>query len=279
MTDTKHELDPAGAAPPKTDPRDIEDASLCAPSYAGYSHIGQRPSNDDRWAADPTQNLYIVADGVGGARGGGLAARLVTELLPTYLPRHLSGQDLGGPDAAPLLGKAVAQLSDDLHIRSATESELAQAHTTVVAAVVTASRAVIAHLGDSRAYLYRDRQVHRLTRDHSIAERLMDAGEISAAEAANHPMRLMLTRYVGMTPPASPDVHAVDLQPGDRVLLCTDGLHDAVDDASLAAVLAAHHGPAKASAALIETAANQAESPNNVTALVINIPNPAGGGR
>ncbi|MGH3633628.1 MAG: PP2C family protein-serine/threonine phosphatase, partial [Mycobacterium sp.] len=248
--------------------------ATAAPSYAGYSHIGQRSSNDDRWAADPTQGLYVVADGVGSAGGGGLAAQLVTELLPTYLPRRLSGADLSGPDAAALLGNAVAQLSDDLHARGETEPGLAEAHTTVVAAVVTAFRAVIAHLGDSRAYLYRDHRVHRLTSDHSLVESLIGAGEITPAEAADHPMRTMVTRHVGMTPPASPDVCGVDLQPGDRMLLCTDGLHDVVDDSSLAAVLATHPDPTQACAALIE-AANQAGSPSNTTALVVDIPTAA----
>ncbi|MGH3564269.1 MAG: PP2C family protein-serine/threonine phosphatase [Mycobacterium sp.] len=213
----------------------------------------------------------MVADGVGTASHGGLAAQLVTERLPTYLPRHLGGADLSGPDAAPLLGNAVAQLSDDLHAQSETDPGLAGAETTVVAAVVTTTCALIAHLGDSRAYLYRDHQVHRLTRDHSITQALIDAGQITPAEAADHPTRSLVTRHVGMTPPASPDVRKVDLQPGDRILLCTDGLHDAVDDASLAAVLAAHPDPAETCEALIK-AANQAESPNNITALVIDIP-------
>jgi PPM family protein phosphatase len=246
--------------------------AMCAPSYAGCSDIGrQRSSNDDRWAADPTRRLYIVADGVATASHGGLAAQLVTELLPTYLPRHLSDDDLCGPDAAPLLGNAVAQLSDDLHARTETEPGLADAKTTVVAAVVTASCALIAHLGDSRAYLYRNHRVHRLTRDHSIIQALVDAGEITPAEAAVHPARSVVTRHVPMTPPASPDVRAVDLQPGDRVLLCTDGLHGVVDDSSLTAILSAQPDPAEVCGALIE-AANQAGGPDNITALVVDIP-------
>jgi protein phosphatase len=245
---------------------------MSAHDYAGYTDIGRRrSSNDDRWSADPAQCLYMVADGIGAASHGGLAAQLVTEQLPGYLARQLSGAALSGPDTAALLGNAVAQLSDDLHARSETEPGLAEAQTTVVAAVVTTSCASIAHLGDSRAYLYRDHQVHRLTRDHTLTETLTDAGEITPAEAADHPMRAMVTRHVGMAPPASPDVRRVELQPGDRVLLCTDGLHDVVEDASLAAVLATHPDPAEACAALIE-AANQAQSPNNITALVIDIP-------
>ena len=247
---------------------------MCALNYAGCTDIGRhRSSNDDRWAADPAQCLYMVADGVATTSHGALAAQLVTQLLPTYLPRHL-GDNRNGPDVAPLLGNAVAQVSDDLHARAQTDPRLAKAGTTVVAAVVTTFSAAIVHLGDSRAYLYRDHQVHRLTRDHSLVQALVDAGEVTPAEAADHPHRSVLTRHVVMPPPASPDVRAVDLQHGDRVLLCTDGLHGVVDDASLAAILASHPDPAGACDALI-AAANRAGGPDNITAVVIDIPQDA----
>lgn len=243
---------------------------MCPLRYAGRTDIGrQRPSNDDRWAADPAQHLYIVADGIASARQGGLAAQLVIEQLPTYLGRHLGGEVLGGPGAGRFLADAVAQLSDDLHARTEGQPEF-EAQTTMVAAVVTESRAVVAHLGDSRAYLYRHDQVHRLTRDHSMTQALVDAGDINPGETAHHPMRSMVTQHAGMPPPASPTIGEADLQFGDRVLLCTDGLHGVIDDASLAAVLAAHPDPSEACAALID-AANQAGGPDNITAVVVDI--------
>lgn len=244
-------------------------ATTCSTRYAGSSDIGcRRASNDDRWAADPTQGLFIVADGVGTTGHGRLAARLVTELLPIYLRRHARGDAPASAETATLLSHALAELSDDLHAH--TESGPEAAHTTVVAAVVTATRAVVAHLGDSRAYLYRDRQIRRLTHDHNVAQALVDAGEITAAQADGHPMRTMLTRHMGMMPPAEPVVCEVDLAPGDRVLLCTDGLHDAVDDQSLAPILTANRHPDEACTALVD-AAKRAESPNNITAVVVDV--------
>ncbi len=245
---------------------------MSAPSYAGCTDVGrQRSSNDDRWAADPAQCLYIVADGVATASHGALAAQLVTERLPAYLAHHLSSDDFGNPDAAPQLGKALGQLSDDLHAQAQTDPELTGSATTGVVAVVTTTCALIAHLGDSRAYLYRDNQLHRLTRDHSIMQTLIDAGGITPEQVVDHPSRSVITKHVGMTPPASPGVGAVNLAPGDRLLLCTDGLHGVVDEASLIGILGAYPDPAQACTALID-AANEGGGPDNITVLVINIP-------
>ena len=97
----------------------------------------------------------------------------------------------------------------------------------------------------------------------------IDAGELTAEQAAHHPSRSVVTRHVLMAPPARPDVRALDLRPGDRILLCSDGLHGLVDDATLAAILTDYPDPAAACQALID-AANHAGGPDNITAVVIN---------
>jgi serine/threonine protein phosphatase PrpC len=248
---------------------------MCSLVFAGRSDTGrQRSSNQDRWGADAGQCVYMVADGVATSSNGALAAELVTELLPAYLQRHLSADHRGDPDAAKRVLDAVAQLSDDLHAHGRTDPRVAGASTTVVAAVVTDCLALIAHLGDSRAYLFRDKRLQRLTCDHTLFQALIDAGEVTGEEAAEHPARHTLTRHVAMTPPALPDVSAVDLQVGDRLLLCSDGLHGVVDEARLVEILGEHSGPDDACDALID-AANAAGGPDNVTAVVIDITNVA----
>jgi len=238
--------------------------------YAGLSDLGRKRSrNDDRWGADDALRLYIVADGVGSTNRGDLAAALVVEMLPTSVERHLAGTDLRDPQAPARLGGAMVEMCNDLYARSKTDPDLASADTTVVAAVITDSRALIAHLGDSRAYLYRDRVVQRLTSDHTIVQAVIDAGELTPEQAAHHPNRSVVTRHVLMTPPAKPDVRALDLYLGDRVLLCSDGLHGVLDDATLAAILTDYPDPADACRALIG-AANQAGGPDNITAVVVN---------
>lgn len=242
------------------------------PKFAGLSDIGRiRASNQDSWGAYPQQSLYIVADGVACSTDGALAAGLVVELLPTYVSRHLKAIDVEGEAAADLLGRAISEYCDDFRAFAATDDRAAGANTTVVAVVVAGTRALVGHLGDSRAYLFRDQRLQQLTRDHSVIQDLIDSGEVSVEQAERHPARAILTRHVAMFPRALPDSAVVDLLPGDRILLSSDGLHGVVDDPSLGQILDSHPEPDDACAALID-AALQAGGPDNVTAVVVAIP-------
>ncbi len=239
--------------------------------FAGLSDIGRiRATNQDRWGADPEQSLFMVADGVACSTDGALAAALVVELLPTYVTRHLRPDDLRSEAAADLLGRAIVEYCDDFRAFATTDDRAAGANTTVVAVVVAGTRALVAHLGDSRAYLFREQRLQQLTRDHSVIQDLIDSGEVSIEDAEHHPARAIVTRHVAMFPRALPDASAVDLLPGDRILLSSDGLHGVLDDVSLAQILDRHPEPADACEALIE-AALKAGGPDNVTAVVIDI--------
>jgi PPM family protein phosphatase len=239
--------------------------------YAGLSDIGrQRSSNQDRWGANAEQSLFIVADGVANSTDGALAAQIVIEMLPTYLAHHRSPADPDDSAVPDLLGRAVAELSDDLVACGDNDFRVAGATTTVVAVVIAGSRALVAHLGDSRVYLCREQRLQRLTRDHSLIQDLIDAHEVAIEDADAHPARSTVTRYVGMPPPALPDSAAVDLRVGDRILLCSDGLHGVVDEPSLTEILNSLGAPGDACAALVE-AANHAGGPDNVTAVVIDV--------
>ena len=242
--------------------------------FAGLSDIGrQRDTNQDRWGADPEQSLFMVADGVACSTNGALAAALVVELLPTYVSRHLQPDDLDGEAAADSLGRAVVEYCDDFRAFAATDDRAAGANTTVVAVVVTGMRALVAHLGDSRAYLFRAHRLRQLTLDHSAIQDLIDSGEVSIEDAERHPARAILTRHVAMVPRALPGAAAVDLLPGDRLLLSSDGLHGVVDDTALEQILGSVPESADACEALIQ-AALTAGGPDNVTAVVIDVSYP-----
>lgn len=244
--------------------------------YAGLTDIGcRRTENQDRWGVNAEQGLFIVADGVAGSSHGALAAQLAVDLLPDYVARHhqppsgaTAGEPAGPGDLGASLVRAVAELSDDLYRRGEDDPDVAGATTTVVAALVTGEHAVIAHLGDSRAFLFRDGSLDQLTTDHSLVQALIDAKTITAEQAAHHPLRNMIVNYVAMQPPATPDVTSVDLRDGDQILLCSDGLHGVVPLPALSAILSDRPEGTEACAELI-AAARAAGGPDNITAVLI----------
>jgi PPM family protein phosphatase len=238
--------------------------------FAGLSDIGRlRTNNQDCWGADAEQSLFMVADGVACSSDGALAAHLVVELLPTYVARHFTA-DADAAAASESLGRAVTEFCADFRAYAKTDPRVAGANSTLVAVVVSGARALIVHLGDSRVYLHREQELQRLTRDHSLVQELIDAGELDIEDANAHPGRNIITRHIAMYPRALPDTAAVELLPGDRILLSSDGLHGVVDDLALTQILDAHRKPDDACSALID-AANDAGGPDNITAVVIDI--------
>ena len=235
--------------------------------FAAASDTGKvRDHNEDRWRADADAGLYIVSDGMGGAAHGELAAQIVVDVLPTYVETRRTAQGTAAR-LEDVLTTAIAELSDGLHSRSKAAG-VPGAAATVVAALIVEKSCTIAHLGDSRAYLLREDGLVCLTRDHSVAQALVDAGQIEIDELANHPTRNSLTRFMGMPPPAKPAVTHVDLRPGDRILLCSDGVSGAVDAETLRTILRRDDVPEALCKALID-AANDAGGRDNMTALLI----------
>jgi protein phosphatase len=228
-----------------------------------------RAGNEDAWAADVAQGLYIVADGMGGHAAGEIAATLVVESLPKMIRKRVEGA--APPTSAALarrLRSAVARLSRDVYEHSMTDPGLRGMGATVVAAMIRNDEAVVVHLGDSRAYLMRGGKLKLLTRDHSVVQALLDAGRITPEEAEHHPARNRITASVGMPGDPSPDSRRVPLVPGDRLLLCTDGLGCMISDAAVADVLRQREPPAEICRRLVD-AANSAGGHDNVTVVVL----------
>jgi PPM family protein phosphatase len=243
--------------------------------YAGLTDVGRlREANQDRWGADAEQRVFVVADGVATSNNGELAAAMVVELLPKYIARYLEDVEPDDPTLPDRLADATAQLSDDLRAFGEREPSLAGATTTVVAALLTDTHVYVVHLGDSRAYLYCEKQLVQLTQDHSLVQELVDAGELDAEGAKQHPARNVITRHVAMASPAHPDVSVIDVKPGDRLLLCSDGLYGVVEHEALTTLIGEPRSPEETCAALI-AAANAGGGPDNITAVVVDVPEPA----
>jgi len=245
-------------------------------SYAGLSDVGRvRTENEDHWFADPGQGLYLVADGIGGSAAGGLASQIVAEVLPRLLHNRLhEAKEPAGPHIANQVSAALVEISERLWLESRNALGLKGMGSTVVLALVRDRHAVVAHMGDSRAYLLQAGRLEPLTKDHTIAQLLVNRGQITSEEAASHPAHGQLTRFVGMSMEAIPETKRIELSPDDRLLLCSDGLTGMLSDQQILEILSRQIISEEACRQLID-AANQAGGKDNVTAVIVAVGNGA----
>ncbi len=216
-----------------------------------------REGNEDAYLVDDAMGLVAVADGMGGHRGGEVASATALEALRAAITH-------GRP-----LRESMEDANEAVFTKSLTDDELRGMGTTLTAAtLVTGGTVLVGHVGDSRAYLLHDGVLRQLTVDHSLVEELVREGRLTADEAAVHPQRSIITRALGVDPSVEVDVYSVELAPGDRLLLCSDGLTGMVQAEIIAGTLRREEDPARAAAALID-AANVAGGEDNITAVVV----------
>jgi PPM family protein phosphatase len=230
-----------------------------------------REHNEDGLAVDSERGLFIVSDGMGGAQAGELASKAVVTVLPKLIRKQLKAAEIP-VDAVieRILRDAIVELGTQLYEQGSKEPGLKGMGATAVVVLIREGRAHIAHMGDSRVYLYREGALTQLTDDHSIVGILLRDGEITPEEARDHPARSQLSRYVGMPDEIHPDVQTIELLPGDRLLLCSDGLTGMIPDESIASILQSHPAPQPACDALI-VAANEAGGKDNITAVLLHM--------
>ena len=167
-----------------------------------------------------------------------------------------------------ILTKAIAEQSRQLHLEGNSETGYKDMGATIVIALLRNRRCFVANLGDSRAYLLRSSRLRQLTRDHSVISELIENGRLKPENAENHHASGQITRYIGMERKARSHVRSFALKKDDRILLCTDGLTDLLDDKTITEVLKANPDPETACKALT-TAANKAGGHDNTTTLII----------
>jgi serine/threonine protein phosphatase PrpC len=217
-----------------------------------------RERNEDSYLVD--EPLFAVADGMGGHRGGDVASRLAIETLASASSNE--------GDVA--LSERVRQANRAVFERSRSDRAVAGMGTTLTAALIDGDRARLAHIGDSRAYLFREGELRMLTEDHTLVQQMVREGEISETEAGRHPQRSVVTRALGIDPSVVVDESIVDLHPGDRVLICSDGLTNMIEDDAVRAILEAEPDTERAAAALVR-AANDAGGVDNTTVVLIDV--------
>lgn len=228
--------------------------------YAAASDVGLlRDGNED--SAFAGARLLAVADGMGGHAAGEVASAAVIAALEQL---DELGVNAGDPQEA--LREAVEEANTNLRDMVAADSELQGMGTTVTAVLSDGEHSWLAHIGDSRAYLLRGGQLRQLTRDHTFVQQLVDEGRIAPEDASTHPQRNFITRALDGRDPVEMDLDRLDLVPGDRLLLCSDGLSGVVSDDSLAEVLRTS-SPDEAVQRLVDLAL-RGGGPDNITCIV-----------
>ncbi len=208
----------------------------------GLTDVGRkRRHNEDAYLIDEERGLFVVADGMGGHAAGEVASRITVESIQEYIAateeEHESSWPFGFNSRVSLEGNrlttAVEKANEKVMRAVQNRPELKGMGTTVVAALFDGERATLVHVGDSRAYLFRDGELRRLTDDHSWVQEQVNAGILSEDEAKSHPLKNVVTRALGGAAHVSVDLIEVPVRAGDRYLLCSDGLTGMLPDEEL----------------------------------------------
>jgi protein phosphatase len=220
----------------------------------------QRRENED--CAFARAPVFVVADGMGGAQAGEVAARIAVETFSHGLP------DSGSPEER--LASRVQEANQRIWEQSRARSEQAGMGTTLTAAYLDDSELAIAHVGDSRAYLFRDGSLIRLTQDHSLVDELVRRGKLTEEQAAEHPQRSIITRALGAEATVEVDTWTYPVRPGDVLLLCSDGLTSMVAEDRIEEILRGSMDLRLAAQQLIDEA-NAAGGRDNITVVLSRI--------
>lgn len=245
----------------------------------------QRPHNEDSLLTIQVDSacdnlaagggVFLVADGAGGHQAGEMASQTAVQIIGRALAPALA-DFLWGEDV-PAMDAMEARMQDAIHMANTRLRQLRQQRhsnmlTTVALVLIRHDQAILAHIGDSRIYLWREGGVQQLTSDHTTVQKLIDMGQITPEEARTHPRRHELYRALGYKEDSQPDLQHLTLQADDTLLLCSDGLYDELDDAAIAAILADVPSLDDAARHLIQ-AANDAGGSDNISVILVRVAN------
>jgi len=246
-------------------------------SAAALTDVGaKRTNNEDAFSICEDLDLYIVADGMGGHMSGEIASRLAVESIRDFF-RTMSGEGESTwpypyDDSISFTGNklvtSMAVANEKIQSYAAEHPESKGMGTTVVSAVNEEAKLLVAYVGDSRAYLYREGGLTLLTSDHSWVNEQVRLGFLSEREAERHPFRNVITRALGTKGDVRPDIEEVDLKVGDILMLCTDGLNTMVQEEEMLHIFADEDDLGELCRKLVQRA-NQRGGEDNVTVLLL----------
>jgi protein phosphatase len=221
----------------------------------------RRRHNEDAYVCEPP--LFAVADGMGGAQAGELASSLAAAAL-----RDDTSELEGGEQRVDDL---IQEANRRVYERQSQDASASGMGTTMTVALVEDGRVAIGHVGDSRAYLIRDRRLEQLTEDHSLVAELVRSGKLSPEEAEGHPQRSVITRALGTDPDVDVDTFSVETRAGDLFLLCSDGLTSMVDDETILREVERNRSDLSKAAKALVRAANKGGGEDNITVVFFEI--------
>jgi serine/threonine protein phosphatase PrpC len=245
----------------------------------GLTDVGRkRQHNEDAMSVDPELGLYIVADGMGGHAAGEVASARAVELVGEHIRSHQFVLEELGTNPTPASRTAAAHLVEsaiqracaDIYRMASADSTKRGMGTTFVCLAVGGGKGVIGHVGDSRVYLVRNGQCHRLTEDHTLVAAQLKAGTITKDQAQTSQYRNVITRAVGIQESVQVDTLIVDLAPDDVFLLCTDGLHGYFTDEEIASLVEGDDEFKDLPSRLVGLA-NERGGKDNITAVVLQV--------
>lgn len=229
---------------------------------AARTHAGRkRRRNEDSFILEPP--LFAVADGMGGAQAGEIASQLAIAVFHEF-------RDADQLDAEERVAAIIQEANRRIFERSRSDTEASGMGTTITAALVANNRVAIGHVGDSRAYLFRQGELDQLTEDHSLVADLLRSGRLTPEEAEAHPQRSLITRALGTDNDVQVDMLSIEPRPGDVVLLCSDGLTTMVEDDQILALVMESESLDAAAKALVD-AANRGGGEDNITAVLFRL--------
>ncbi|MEW6555412.1 MAG: Stp1/IreP family PP2C-type Ser/Thr phosphatase [Actinomycetota bacterium] len=230
--------------------------------YAALSDTGRvRENNEDSYHADG--RIFIVADGMGGHRAGEVASAAAIKEFLGFEAQHRGEEPLGR------LRGGMRAANDALY-RMADEDRDLEGMGTTFTVVLVEGGLFLGHVGDSRAYIWREGRMRPMTRDHSLVERMVDEGHLSPRDARTHPQRNVILRALGVERELEIDLDTVDAVPGDRLLLCSDGLSGMLEDAEIESIISGEAEPEEGCRRLVE-AANTRGGMDNTTVIVVHL--------
>lgn len=228
-----------------------------------------RSSNQDQYLIAELEGamLVIVCDGMGGANGGETASLIAVQRIEDYV-REGYRPELDAPELSALLLQSMLHANMDIYGTGNHTPELYGMGTTAVVAIAREDYAVIGNIGDSRAYLLEGSTAEQITKDHSMVQEMLDIGNLSKDEAKNHPKKNIITRALGIGPHCEIDLFEVKLNPGQYLVLCTDGLSNLIDEKELALELSSLPFGQERIDQLVEMA-NERGGTDNITVVAI----------